>query len=237
MNISPLAVLNWREFKTTERALFVVSVLCGVSYLFTPSFFSGAMRPFWPVNAAIKTLAVATLAGLAFRQLVGREKILLTTALAFSSLGDLFLALRNGNYFVFGLSSFLVAHLFFIALWRRSWSQPLRPTTKQKIIVALLVLFLLTMLGWMLPIPGLSVPVAVYMCVLTAMVICAALADFKTDWIWAGAILFLLSDSIIGLNTFKHIVQGNLAAFLIWSTYYAAQYFMTFGFFGARQHK
>lgn len=235
MNISPLAVLNWRAFKTTDRALFVVSVLCGVSYLFTPSFFSGAMRPLWPVNAAIKTLAVAMLAVLAFRQLVGREKILLTIALAFSSLGDLFLALRNGNYFVFGLSSFLIAHLFFIALWRRYWSQPLSPTTKQKIIVTLLAVFLLTMLGWMLPIPGLSIPVAVYMCVLTAMVICAALADFRTDWIVIGAILFLLSDTIIGLSTFKNAVGGKLAGFLIWSTYYAAQYFMTIAFLQIKQ--
>jgi uncharacterized membrane protein YhhN len=51
----------------------------------------------------------------------------------------------------------------------------------------------------------------------------------------SGALLFLLSDTLIALSTFKHLVSGKLAGFLIWSTYYLAQYLMTFGFIGEKR--
>lgn len=230
MNISPVKIWQWRALQSWERALFVVSVTCGVSYLLAPFLFAAQIRAYWPVNAVIKGLAVATLAGLAWRLLQGTDGKLLSVALVLSSLGDIFLAIRSGNYFVFGLLSFLVAHLVFIALWRRHWPQPLRVQRGQQGLIAALLLFLVAMLWWMLPIPGLSLPVAVYMCVLTTMVVTAALADFASQWVVVGAILFLLSDTLIALSTFKDVIGGRSAGVLIWSTYYLAQYLMTFGF-------
>ena len=97
-------------------------------------------------------------------------------------------------------------------------------------VLVLVALYLLVMLWWMLPVPGLSVPVAIYMLVLTAMVMAATMVNATHPWIAIGAILFLLSDSLIALSTFKQVVGGRLAGFLIWSTYYLAQYLMTFGF-------
>lgn len=230
MNISPTNVWQWRTMKSFERALLAVSVFCGVSYLLAPFFLAEQIRDYWPVNTLVKGLAVAPLAVIAWRLLRGRDGKLLGLALLLSSLGDIFLALRNGNYFVFGLLSFLVAHLFFITLWIRHWPQPLSASGPQKLLLAALILFLLTMLWWLLPVPGLSVPVAVYMCVLTTMVMTSALAELKSNWAVIGAILFLLSDTLIALSTFKQVVGGKLAGCLIWSTYYLAQYFLTFGF-------
>lgn len=235
MNLNPKTVLQWREMKLIDRALLVVSIVCGVSYLLAPFLLTAQIRQYWPLNAAIKGLAVSPLAAIAWGLLRGRDGKLLCLALIFSSLGDIFLALRNGNYFVFGLLAFLIAHLFFIALWLGHWARPLHPNHSQKILVAGLLLFLVGMLWWMLPIPGLSLPVAIYMCVLTAMVLAAALAAFKSHWVVTGAILFLISDSIIALSTFKHVVGGRLAGFLIWSTYYLAQYFIALGFMAERR--
>ena len=235
MSINPVSIWRWREMKSLERALFVVSLICGVSYLLAPFLLREQMRTYWPVGALVKGLAVSSLAVMAFRLLRGRNARLLGAALIFSSLGDVFLALRNGNYFVFGLLSFLVAHLFFIALWTRHWTKPLRPNGQQKTLVAVLLAFLLVMLWWMLPIPGLSLPVAVYMCVLVTMVVTATLADFKTWSVVIGTSLFLISDTLIALSTFKDVIGGRLAGFLIWSTYYLAQYLMTFGFLGKAQ--
>ena len=234
MNLNPIAVIQWREMKSIDCGLLLVSMVCGVSYLLAPFLYAEEIKTYWPLNATIKSLAVSTLAVIAFRLVRGRGRILLSLALLFSSLGDIFLALRNGNYFVFGLLSFLVAHLFFITLWLRHWDTPLQTNGKQKLLVMMLLLFLVAMLWWMLPIPGLSIPVAVYMCVLTTMVITAALADFKSNWVVTGAVLFLLSDTIIALSTFKDVVGGRLAGLLIWSTYYLAQYLLTFGFLGGR---
>ncbi|MFN7927661.1 MAG: lysoplasmalogenase [Blastocatellia bacterium] len=230
MNLGPVSIWQWRALGSLERASFFVSLICGVSYLLAPFFLLAEMRAYWPVSAAIKGLAVAPLAVLAWRLLKGADEKLLTLALAFSSLGDIFLALRGGNYFVFGLLSFLVAHLFFITLWLRHWPQPLRADRLRQVVVAALLLFLAVMLWWMLPIPGLSLPVAVYMGVLTTMVVTATLTAVKSNWVMLGAILFLLSDTLIALSTFKDVVGGRLAGFLIWSTYYLAQYLMTFGF-------
>lgn len=230
MSLNPSIILQWRELKSLDGALLILSIICGVSYLLAPFLLAEQIRTYWPLNAIIKGLAVSSLAVIAFRLLRGRDCLLLCTALVFSSLGDVFLALRNGNYFVFGLLSFLIAHLFFITLWLRHWNQPLRANGTQKLIVATLLLFLGAMLWWMLPIPGLSWPVAIYMCVLTTMVITSALAEFKKNWVMIGAILFLISDTLIALSTFKQFIEGRLAGFLIWSTYYIAQYFITFGF-------
>ena len=235
MNLTPQAVLRWRAMKAIDRAMLIVSIVCGVSYLLAPFFFAEQIKTYWPLNATIKGLAVSPLAALAYGLLRERDGKLLCTALVFSSFGDIFLALRNGNYFVFGLLSFLVAHLLFITLWLRHWPKPLRANSSQKLTVAALLLFLVTMLWWMLPIPGLSVPVAIYMFVLTTMVITAALANFKTNWIVIGAILFLISDTIIALNTFKHVISGKPAGFLIWSTYYLAQYLIAVGFLAEHQ--
>ncbi len=235
MNIRPMAVLRWHAMKAIDRAMLIVSIVCGVSYLLAPFFFAQQIKTYWPLNATIKGLAVSPLAAIAYGLLRERDGKLLCTALVFSSLGDIFLALRNGNYFVFGLLSFLIAHLFFIALWLRQWPKPLSANHSQKLIVAALLLFLAVMLWWLLPIPGLSLPVAIYMCVLTTMVITAALAEFKSYWVVSGAILFLISDTLIALSTFKDVVGGRLAGFLIWSTYYLAQYLIAVGFLAEQQ--
>ena len=237
MNLNPIAVIQWREMKSIDQVLLLVSILCGVSYLLAPFLFAAESKTYWPLNAAIKGLAVSSLAAIAFRLVRGRGIVLLTTALLFSSLGDIFLALRNDNYFVFGLLSFLVAHLLFIALWVLHWDTPLETNGRQKILVLTLLLFLAAMLWWMLPVPGLSVPVAIYMCVLTTMVITAALADFKSKWVVIGAILFLLSDMLIALSTFKDVVGGKLAGVLIWSTYYLAQYLIAVGFLAEQRRQ
>jgi uncharacterized membrane protein YhhN len=237
MNISPLQVWQWRGVGVTERALLTVSIICGVSYLLAPFFLAAQVREYWPVNAAIKGCAIASLAVLVWRMLKERDGQLLSLALTFSSLGDIFLALRTRNYFVFGLLSFLVAHLVFTALWIRNWALPVRASRKQKLLIGALLIFLGIMLWWLLPVPGLSFPVAIYMCVLTIMVMSAVLIKSNGDWIIIGAILFLFSDTIIALSTFKQVVGGKLAGFLIWSTYYLAQYLMTFGFLSENKLK
>ena len=85
-------------------------------------------------------------------------------------------------------------------------------------------------MAWILPVPGLSAAVAACMIVLTAMVMAAMLVRVNPVWIGGGAILFLISDSLIALGRFKRRGGEPWTGFLIWSTYYLAQYSMTFGF-------
>ena len=178
----------------------------------------------------IKTLSIALLALIAFRN----NAYLLGLALLLGSLGDLLLALPF-VLFVYGLAAFLVGHLVYITLWVRHWKNPLELTFNQKLIMSLLFFFTLFMLNYLLPLEGgLTIPVAVYMIVITAMAMTAVIAGFSCNWIFIGAILFVISDTLIALGRFKHLFTGLTSGFLVWSTYYLAQYLITLGYFHER---
>jgi uncharacterized membrane protein YhhN len=213
-----------------DKILLKISILCGTLYLIAPFIFGVQLEKFWLPNAIIKTLSIALLSIIAFRN----NFLLLGFALLLGSLGDLFLALPFG-LFVYGLSAFLFGHLVYITLWVRSWEKPLQFTFHQKLISAILFFFTVFMLGFLLPLEGgLTIPVAVYMIVITAMAMTAVLAGFSCNWIFIGAILFVISDTLIALGRFKHVVTGLTSGFLVWSTYYAAQYLITLGYFHER---
>ena len=93
--------------------------------------------------------------------------------------------------------------------------------------------FSVTLAVWMLPNLGkLTVPVMVYIGALTLMVESALLAQFKASqrshWVVWGALLFMLSDSMIGVNRFKMAVP--LRDYLVWGTYYIGQCGITLGY-------
>jgi uncharacterized membrane protein YhhN len=60
------------------------------------------------------------------------------------------------------------------------------------------------------------------------MVMTAITARFSKPWVMWGAIFFLISDSILAVNKFKSPVPA--AGYLIWTTYYMAQYGIAIGF-------
>lgn len=207
--------------KLSVKATQIASVLCSLLYFIHPI----VNLPHLLV-IILKTLSVSLLSVAAFRQMKGTAKYLLTTALLLSSLGDFFLALREEKYFVFGLLAFLTAHLVYIMLfWQVMRMKPSPANAVQKVLIAVIVVYSAAMFWWLLPVSnGLTVPVAVYLAIITLMVISAILA-WKSPWLTpVGAILFMLSDSLIALSRFKHLIGGLPAHLMIWSLYYIAQY-------------
>jgi uncharacterized membrane protein YhhN len=71
------------------------------------------------------------------------------------------------------------------------------------------------------------IPVAAYLFIILAMGISAALGTANHFLVIAGALLFILSDSLIAINRF--LTPVPLSDFLIMITYYLAQFFITFG--------
>ncbi|MBO0858144.1 MAG: hypothetical protein J2P21_06745 [Chloracidobacterium sp.] len=53
-------------------------------------------------------------------------------------------------------------------------------------------------------------------------------SSFSTSWVCLGAILFLISDSILDVNKFK--APAPMAGYSIWATYYLAQFGIAIGF-------
>ncbi|HEX5085610.1 MAG TPA: lysoplasmalogenase [Blastocatellia bacterium] len=224
--------MNLGAFRQFDRALSLVSAVCGFFYLITQS-----LQPF-PGSVLLKALSVATLAALAFRA-PAPSSMILGTALAFSSLGDALLDLGSNRFFIWGLLSFLVAHLIYILLFVRNRVRSLKPKGWQSALVAAVLINSILLSQWLAPNLGaLLWPVMFYVCVITVMVVSAILAGFSRPWICIGAILFLISDSILAVNKFKSPVP--MGGYLVWATYYLAQYGIAIGFLreksGKNQH-
>ncbi|HVF88739.1 MAG TPA: lysoplasmalogenase [Blastocatellia bacterium] len=206
-----------------DRALLFVSIACGALYLVTQS-----LRPYTG-SVVIKQLAIFPLALLAFRALRGGDGLLLGLALAFSGLGDMFLGIEGENLFTYGLGSFLIAHLFYVALFTRNLPRPLDLRMGSKLLIFLLLLYSASMTAWLGPSLGpLAVPVIFYMSAISAMCLTAILAGFRTRLVLSGALLFMLSDSLIAVAKFKMPIEH--ANYLVWATYYCGQLAIATGF-------
>lgn len=218
MNVSTFTL---RRLGAIEQALLLLSATCSAAY-----FVSKSWQPF-PGSVALKGLCIAPLAVVAVRLMTPPNSFLLGGALAFSTLGDVFL--DWGGRFVPGLGAFLVAHLFYIALFVRNGERPVEISGNQSITLAALAFFSLALTLWLWPgLGALAVPVLCYIGALTLMVATAILGRFRQSWIVWGALLFLISDSLIGINRFKTPVP--LRDHLVWATYYLGQCGIALGF-------
>ena len=212
-----------QRFDAVDRLLFGISLICGIAYFVTRGL------PVFPGSVVIKGLSVSPLAWIAFRQLVGSDRLLLASALLFSALGDVFLGLGGEQWFVYGLSSFLIAHLFYITLFVRQWPRTAAASAPRRVVAALLIVYAAAMFAGLWPSLGeMKLPVAAYMCALTGMSLTAALANFRRWWVVIGAALFMLSDSLIAVGKFMSPIAYS--DYVIWATYYTAQVFIALGF-------
>ena len=147
-------------------------------------------------------------------------------ALALSLAGDVFLMFGDGarasdRAFVAGLASFLLAHLAFVWAFAQGVRAPDLPGW-----LAAVVFYAGALLFVLLPRAGaLKLPVLVYCLVLAAMVFAAAarhetLGDADSLRAMLGALLFMLSDSLLGWRRF--VGRYRAAQALILSTYWVA---------------
>jgi uncharacterized membrane protein YhhN len=146
----------------------------------------------------------------------------LILGLLFSLAGDIFLMLKR-DYFVQGLVSFFVAHLFYTAafLYESGAELPFLSMAPFMLYGGLMLRVLWPYLGKM------RLPLLAYMIVILLMGWTAT-----GRWIWAGrggsllaaagALLFIASDSLLALDKFRG--RFRAAQFLILATYFAAQW-------------
>jgi len=137
------------------------------------------------------------------------------------------------NYFLFGLSSFLIAQLFYIFFFH---AVRIRENIKGKILLLLIALIyysaLTIKLSPSLEKAHLNLPVRIYGAVLSFMVMLALHSlsgiNKKAGWLMSiGAVLFVISDSTLAFNKFYSPIQyGELIVML---TYGLAQLLITSG--------
>lgn len=147
---------------------------------------------------------------------------LMGAALAGSLAGDVFLMLDG--FFIPGLVSFLVAHLFYVALFKRGqrWF-PHRGALAATLGIGVAMYAFL----WTGGLPAaLRAPVAAYVLVIALMAAQAigratVLRDAPALWVALGAGFFMVSDSL--LATHRFVVPLPLSSVWVLATYYAAQ--------------
>jgi uncharacterized membrane protein YhhN len=184
-----------------------------------------------------KPLLMPTLAIWLAYETQGRDARFLRRAilagLAFATLGDillLFTGRQSGAlFFMLGLAAFLFTHLFYIggflsvADWQKGYLR------HRLWWVLPFVVFLVVFLQWLWPgIPvGMKLPVSIYATVITAMVLSVinlkeAIAH-KVFWpLLTGALLFMLSDSLIALHKFGSSFPESGIAIMV--TYIVGQF-------------
>lgn len=151
-------------------------------------------------------------------------------AIIFSWMGDVLLMQTGQQFFMFGLTAFLMAHLFYILAYRQhrraDSSEALQGL--QRIRFAFPIVLAGTGLVTVLysHLDDLRIPVLVYAGVITTMVLAALFRFGRTGsasfaMVFGGAILFMMSDSLIAIN--KFLAPLPYAHFWIMLTYISAQ--------------
>ena len=198
-----------------EIASSSFETIANLNYIAKPAILISLIIYFWKQSAHIEK----------------KMKTLIFLALIFSLLGDVLLMFvsASANYFIGGLLAFLTAHIFYVLVFLKDRN----PSKKGFLFILLMSLFgallfyiLKDSLGDML------LPVMVYMLVILTMATSAFLRQGQVNkssylFVFVGAILFMVSDSILALNKFYQPLP--FSNFSIMFTYAFAQLLIVFG--------
>lgn len=162
------------------------------------------------------------------------RSMLVVVAMVFSLAGDVFLL--DKSFFIPGLIAFLFAHLAYIFAYRQHRSEDSNHSLAGVHIVRLIFPVILAGTGLVIilypSLNELKIPVIIYASVIALMVITALFRYGRTSstsfWmVFLGAVLFMISDSILAINKFLSPVA--LASFWIMLTYTSAQFLIMKG--------
>ncbi|MFM9838900.1 MAG: lysoplasmalogenase [Cyclobacteriaceae bacterium] len=157
-------------------------------------------------------------------------------ALVFCWMGDVLLLFEGELFFMLGLAAFLIGHVLYILCYRqfrfadktKGLLGPQKVRFSFPIILAGtgLVVILYPSLG------DLKIPVLIYALVLTLMVLNALFRYGRTNtksflFVFIGAALFMVSDSLLAIN--KFYAPFPSAGSLIMITYCSAQFLIVEG--------
>lgn len=213
-------------------------ILSALYFLAAVIFIFPQLRPFFLTDVISKALIILLLILLfvvnAGKMETGAMKMTFL-ALFFSWLGDIALEIDNNKdlMFMVGLAFFLLAHVFYFMVFilTPGKSYPLKRLIIMILPVIVYGIFLLAFLYNDLG--DMRLPVIIYAIVILSMLAAALTRAGKTGsasfWlVLVGAVLFVLSDSILAINKFSQPFAG--ASVLIMSSYVAGQYLMVTGF-------
>jgi uncharacterized membrane protein YhhN len=178
-------------------------------------------RGLYLVAKPLTTILIIAVAVIAAAPVPAAYKTLIVAGLAFSLLGDIALMFPE-RWFTAGLVAFLTAHVCYILAFK--------PGPGQTVSTGLFLPFVLYgLLMFFILAPGLGklkLPVLVYVAAITIMAGFAAArfvdrGGLRPLLAFAGAVLFLMSDSVLAYDRFAKKIR--IAQIIILGTYFPAQ--------------
>jgi uncharacterized membrane protein YhhN len=220
-----------------SKAILIIYIIIGALQV------TGILLKIPPLHQSLKVLLMPVLAFYLWNRIEGNSKnnlfLLSILALAFSYAGDIILMIPSNNplFFIGGLVSFLVAHLFYTKLFTTISPLSKNIIKKNPIWIMGIILFLTAFLSYLVPKidASLKIPVIAYALIICTMLISTLNLKEKIgirphNMIVAGAILFVLSDSILAINKFDPTFRGmTFMHALVMITYISAQGFIIHG--------
>ena len=142
-------------------------------------------------------------------------------------LGDTFLLFEGDQFFLLGLSSFMIMQILYVISFIKDKS----PNLIKFLVSFGLLLFLTYYLSLMWDdLNEMAIPVSVYSLIIVLMAVSAIFRNHTLRgylWVVIGAILFMISDGLIAWTKFMSpIINGGI---MIMSTYILAQYLIVAG--------
>lgn len=164
-----------------------------------------------------------------------RGTFYIITALFFSFAGDILLMLDTEPlFFILGLIAFLITHIFYIVYFLGEPSHKRSLLAKQPLFILVVVGYGVGLLFFLKPHLGnMIIPVIAYAVIICTMLLTALHIYFRVNTrcrrlFITGAILFVLSDSLLAINKFYSPIY--FATFFIMLMYCAAQYLIIKGY-------
>lgn len=154
-------------------------------------------------------------------------------ALAFGLVGDIFLLIRKSAAFLVGLVAFLAGHVLYIAIFLYLSDFPENVNLPLILIGSFLLLTLIPVSILLIKFAKkMSYPAILYYSLLMMMCFSACTLYGNISLLafcltMSGSILFVLSDTILGVRKFTSILRDN--TLLVMATYFPAQLLIAIG--------
>ena len=187
-------------------------------------------------HCIVKILLIPALIVLLSSSKDGKGRKMILTGLVFSWIGDGLLLFEGTDslFFIGGLASFLLTHIFYIVYFL-SINSPNISLLKKQPLLSLLVIAYGGGLVWLLfpHLGAMKIPVMAYAVVISTMLISSLYAYGKVNKAAGnayvlGALAFVLSDSLLAINKFYQPIP--YAGVFIMLTYCAAQFLIVRGY-------
>jgi len=164
------------------------------------------------------------------------SKTIIYIGLFASFLGDLFLIYPGNGFFIAGMAAFLITHICYTIFFLKANSVKFNKATEFVVAAVIVTIVAIKLLNFLKPYLGeLALPVKIYMAAICIMTSTAAnligdkkLKNLGLYYFLPGAILFVISDSVLAANMFLY--KDTILNIVVMLSYGYAQCIFVQGF-------